>query len=197
MVDLGMPTDFSNEKKKCQYELSISAVLEGCHRCHVAWSHEIGEFLLKCRLHLNIFFYLRIWLRRWLATKLSRISCWRLKGVCHEILKLHFFHDSNPSDKQAQLFCNSVLISPRHSITKFDTNLFFQVRCVHLPHLKDFSRLSLKKQPETSEILYSDSPVCSLTLLCDECHGAWRRGMMNTAKFDSFFFNSNVSAKSN
>ena len=36
MVDLGMPTDFSNEKKKCQYELSISAVLEGCHRCHVA-----------------------------------------------------------------------------------------------------------------------------------------------------------------
>ena len=39
-----------------------------------------------------------------------------LKGVCHEIFYLQFFHDSNP-DKQAKVFSNSVSISSRYSIT--------------------------------------------------------------------------------
>ena len=44
-----------------------------------------------------------------------------LKGVCHEILDLNFFHDSNPSGPlKNRVFSNSVSISPRYSITKFE-----------------------------------------------------------------------------
>ena len=47
-------------------------------------------------------------------------QCWHwlmpLKGVCHEIFDLHFFHDWNPSRpiiKQDKIFSNSVSILPR------------------------------------------------------------------------------------
>ena len=46
-----------------------------------------------------------------LTLKFRFIFC--LKGVCHEIFDLHFFHDSNPSRP-----LNSIL--PRYSITKFE-----------------------------------------------------------------------------
>ena len=44
-----------------------------------------------------------------------------VKGVCHEIFDLRFFHDSTPSwppDKQATVFSNSVSISLRYLIIK-------------------------------------------------------------------------------
>ena len=42
-----------------------------------------------------------------------------LKGVCHEIFDLQFFHDLvRAPDKQAKLFSDSV--SKRYSITKFE-----------------------------------------------------------------------------
>ena len=49
------------------------------------------------------------------------LSNW-VKGVCHEIFDLHFFHDLTPFGpliKQAKVFSNSVSVSPRYSITKW------------------------------------------------------------------------------
>ena len=46
-----------------------------------------------------------------------------LKGVCHEIFDLQFFSCFEPiwaPDKQAKVFLNSVLISPRYTIRKFE-----------------------------------------------------------------------------
>ena len=46
-----------------------------------------------------------------------------LKGVCHEIFDLQFFSWLKPiwaPDKQAKIFSNSVSISLRYSITKFE-----------------------------------------------------------------------------
>ena len=91
-----------------------------------------------------------------------------LKGVCHEIFYLQFFSWFEPiwaPDKQAKVFSNSVSISPRYLITKFEkidsavcstprsqnfslsnskkisSNLFLHDRIVY--PLKEFSWLSL------------------------------------------------------
>ena len=53
-----------------------------------------------------------------------------LKGVCHKILDLHFFSWFEPiwaPDKQAEVFSNSVSISPRYSITKFEKILVLAI----------------------------------------------------------------------
>ena len=62
----------------------------------------------------------------------------RLKGVCHEIFYPYFFMIRThiwASDKQANIFSNSVSISPRYSITKwsprFAAHCWDDLRGVH------------------------------------------------------------------
>ena len=62
-----------------------------------------------------------VFFRYYLRIEWSNVS--DLKGVCHEIFDLRFFSWFQPiwaPDKQAEVFSNSVSISPRYSITKFE-----------------------------------------------------------------------------
>ena len=73
-----------------------------------------------------------------------------LKGVCHEIFNFHFswFEPIWAPDQQAKVFMNSVLISPRYSITKFEK--FDSVVCM-LPQSQNFR---LSKSNFFSSILF-------------------------------------------
>ena len=66
-----------------------------------------------------------------------------LKGLCHEIFDLHFYHDLNLPGFQSKVFSNSVLISPRFAITKFENLDFDKILSLVNQHLiQYFSFLS-------------------------------------------------------
>ena len=119
-----------------------------------------------------------------------------LKGVCHEIFDIQFLSWFEPiwaPDEQAKVCSNSVSISPRYLITKFEkfdfavcmtlwsqnfrlskskkfsSNIFFHDRSVHLKKDSHHCPFKSNQRPAKFSIL---TPLCAVWLCCMK-HTAW------------------------
>ena len=103
-----------------------------------------------------------------------------LRGVCHEIFDLQFFHYLNPfgPDKQANVFLNLVSISSRYLITKLSP------QCANLQIFSFMIDVFTHKRISPDCLFKSNYREVKILILILQC-AIYLRGMLHTAEIIS------------